>query len=98
MVLPPTWDLFNIGNISIEIEALKAELLEAIDQSKWVQEKLHEIEAQKSEAQNTIRTAERVLQMKTTSTRSEVFRLKGIILDCHCSSIAHGLHQPNSRL
>jgi kinetochore protein Spc7/SPC105 len=72
------WYLFNIDDISIEIEALKAEHSEAIDQSKWVQEKLHEIEAQKSEAQNTIRTAERVLQMKTTSTRSEVFRLKGI--------------------
>jgi len=72
--------LFTINDISIEIEALKAELSEAIDQSKWVQEKLHEIETQKSDAQNIIRTAERVLQMKTTSTRSEVFRLKGIWL------------------
>jgi kinetochore protein Spc7/SPC105 len=72
--------LFTIDNISIEIEALKAELSEAIDQTKWVQDKLNEIEAQKSQAQNTIRTAERVLQMKTTSTRSEVFRLKGMFL------------------
>jgi hypothetical protein len=50
------WKFFTIDDISIEIEALKAELSEAIDQSKWVQDKLHEIDAQKSEAQNTIRT------------------------------------------
>lgn len=62
---------------SIEIEALKAELSEGTDQVRWLQERMNEIEVQKREAKNTINTAERVLRMKQTSTRSEVFRLKG---------------------
>jgi kinetochore protein Spc7/SPC105 len=56
---------------------LKAELSEGSDQVRWLQERMDEIEVQKREAKNTINTAERVLRMKETSTRSEVFRLKG---------------------
>lgn len=63
--------------LSIEVEALKAELTEGNDQLKWLQERLEEIETQKQEAKNTIATAERILRMKQTSTRTEVFRLKG---------------------
>ena len=76
--------LFELGlyslltSYSIEIEALKAELSEGTDQVRWLQERMDEIEVQKREAKNTINTAERVLRMKQTSTRSEVFRLKGI--------------------
>lgn len=76
------YKLFTI-HVSIEIEALKAELAEALDHSHWVQEKLQEAETQKTEAQATKRTAERVLQMKKTSIRSEVFRLKGNCLPCY---------------
>ena len=78
------WVLFELGlyslltSYSIEIEALKAELSEGTDQVRWLQERMDEIEVQKREAKNTINTAERVLHMKQTSTRSEVFRLKGI--------------------
>ncbi|KAF9535483.1 Spc7 kinetochore protein-domain-containing protein [Crepidotus variabilis] len=67
----------SIAEQNIEIEALKAELSEANEQSSWIQDKLTEVDTQKREAQNTINTAERVLRMKQTSTRSEVFRLKG---------------------
>lgn len=50
---------------------------------------MDEIEVQKREAKNTINTAERVLRMKQTSTRSEVFRLKG---NCY-PSLIYFIHQ-----
>ncbi len=62
---------------SIEIEALKAEFSEAVEQSKWMDEKLNEMDSQILKARNTIKAADRILHMKQTSTRSEVFRLKG---------------------
>ncbi|KAJ3513056.1 hypothetical protein NLJ89_g3160 [Agrocybe chaxingu] len=67
----------TIAEQNIEVEALKAELAEGSDQVRWLQEHIDEIEAQKREAKNTISTAARILHMKQTSTRSEVFRLKG---------------------
>lgn len=78
LVFIQAWSLFITDLIySIEIEALKAELSEGTDQVRWLQERMDEIEVQKREAKNTINTVERVLRMKQTSTRSEVFRLKG---------------------
>lgn len=71
------FQLINNYFCSIEIEALKAELAEGTEQVRWLKERSDEIEFQKREASNTITTAERVLRMKQTSTRSEVFRLKG---------------------
>ncbi|CAA7258736.1 unnamed protein product [Cyclocybe aegerita] len=67
----------TIAEQNIEVEALKAEIAEGSDQVRWLQERVDEIEAQKREAKNTISTAARVLRMKQTSTRSEVFRLRG---------------------
>jgi len=56
---------------------LKAELSEGTDQLRWLQERHEELETQKREVKITITNAERILRMKQTSTRSEVFRLKG---------------------
>ncbi|KAF8905455.1 Spc7 kinetochore protein-domain-containing protein [Gymnopilus junonius] len=67
----------TIAEQNIEIEALKAELTEGTDQVRWLQERTEEIDVQRREAKNTITTAQRILHMKQTSTRSEVFRLKG---------------------
>ncbi|KAH9487055.1 Kinetochore protein spc7 [Psilocybe cubensis] len=67
----------TIAEQNIEIESLKAELAEGNDQVRWLQERLEEIDTQTQEAKQTISTAERVLRMKQTSTRAEVFRLKG---------------------
>ncbi|KDR84860.1 hypothetical protein GALMADRAFT_233294 [Galerina marginata CBS 339.88] len=80
----------TIAEQNIEIEALKAELAEGNDQLRWLQERSSEIETQKREARNTIATAQRILHMKQTSTRSEVFRLKSeleALEDLHMSRI-----------
>ncbi|KAF8168234.1 Spc7 kinetochore protein-domain-containing protein [Crassisporium funariophilum] len=66
----------TVAEQNIEIEALKAELSEGKDQLRWLQERSQEIDTHKREAKNTIATAERILNMKKNSTRSEVFRLK----------------------
>lgn len=66
----------TIAEQNIEIEALKAELAEGTDQVRWLQERALELDSQMRQAKNTITTAERVLRLKQTSTRSEVFRLK----------------------
>ena len=66
----------TIAEQNIEIEALKAELVEGSDQIRWLQERAKELDFQGREAKNTITTAERALRLKQTSTRSEVFRLK----------------------
>jgi len=70
------WSMYLVRS-SIEIEALKAEFSEAMEQSKWMKEKLIEMDSQMLEARDTIKAADRILHMKQTSTRSEVFRLKG---------------------
>lgn len=62
---------------SIEIEALKAELSEGKDQLRWLQERANELDTQKREAKNSIAIAEQILYRKKSSTRSEIFRLKG---------------------
>ncbi len=66
----------TIAEQNIEIEALKAELVEGSDQIRWLQERAKELDFQGREAKNTITSAERVLRLKQTSTRSEVFRLR----------------------
>ncbi|PPQ62802.1 hypothetical protein CVT24_000496 [Panaeolus cyanescens] len=67
----------TIAEQNIEVEALKAELKDGKDQLRWLQEKAEEIGAQKREARSTIEAAQKLIQMKQTSTRAEVFRLKG---------------------
>ena len=67
-------------DFSIAIQELKDEHAECTDQLRWLQERMDEIEVQRREAKNTITTAQRILHMKQTSTRAEVFRLKGMFL------------------
>lgn len=62
---------------SIEVEALQAEVAEGADKLRWLEDRLQEIEAQKLEAKTAIADAQRLLQLQSNSTRSEVFRLKG---------------------
>jgi len=63
--------------ISIEVEALKAEVIEGNDQHVWLQQRLKEAEVDKQETLAAVATAERLLHIQKNSTRSEVFRLKG---------------------
>ena len=63
--------------ISIEVEALKAEIVEGDDQHIWLQQCLEEAEVDKQETLAAIATAERLLHIQKNSTRPEVFRLKG---------------------
>lgn len=63
--------------VSIEVEALKAEVIEGNDQHVWLQQRLKEAEVDKQETLAAIVTAERLLHIQKNSTRSEVFRLKG---------------------
>ncbi|PPQ73088.1 hypothetical protein CVT26_014738 [Gymnopilus dilepis] len=67
----------TIEEQNIAIQELKDEHAECTDQLRWLQERMDEIEVQRREAKNTITTAQRILHMKQTSTRAEVFRLKG---------------------
>ncbi|KAF9568515.1 hypothetical protein CPC08DRAFT_625217 [Agrocybe pediades] len=80
----------TIAEQNIEIEALKAELAEGTEQVRSLEERLEEIEMQKREAKNTITNAERILHLKQTSTRLEVFRLKAeleVLEDLHMCRI-----------
>lgn len=61
---------------SIEVEALKAEVAEHVDQMKYFEDRKAENDAQKREIQGSIAKAERVLQIQKSSTRAEVFQLK----------------------
>ena len=57
---------------------MKAEVAESNDQLKWLEERLQETDAQKREIQGSIAKAERILQIQKSSTRAEVFQLKGL--------------------
>lgn len=70
---------------SIEVEALQAEVAEGSDKLHWLEERFQEIEAQKLEAKTAIANAQRLLQIQSNSTRSEVFRLKGTSMIILCS-------------
>ena len=63
---------------SIEVETLRAEAAEGKAQVVWLQERRSEDDAQKRAAVSFIEDASRLLQVQQNSTRSEVFRLKGI--------------------
>ena len=62
---------------SIEIEALQAEIAEGNSRLQRLQERDEDIEAQKKEASEAIANAQRLLHVQKSSTRAEVFRLKG---------------------
>ncbi|KAF8632568.1 hypothetical protein AX15_001778 [Amanita polypyramis BW_CC] len=65
-----------ISEQNIEVEALQAELAEGRSRLQRLEERLEEIENQKSEASTAIAGAQRVLLVHKSSTRAEVFRLK----------------------
>jgi hypothetical protein len=62
---------------SIEVEALRAELSEHTGQLNYLQGRLQELAIGKKEATDAVIKARHVLQMKESSTRTEVFRLRG---------------------
>lgn len=66
----------EIAEQNIEVEALKAEVIEGNGQHVWLQQRLKEAEVDKQETLAAIATTERLLHIQKNSTRSEVFRLK----------------------
>ncbi|THU91653.1 hypothetical protein K435DRAFT_727026 [Dendrothele bispora CBS 962.96] len=66
----------SIADQNIELDALKNETKENLDQLDWLKERLADIEAQKREATVAITEANRLLDLQQNGTRSEVFKLK----------------------
>ncbi|KAF8898451.1 Spc7 kinetochore protein-domain-containing protein [Infundibulicybe gibba] len=62
--------------VSIEVEALQAEVTERNAQLGWLQERMEEIETQKRDAKSAIEDAQRVLHIQKHNTHAEVRRLK----------------------
>ncbi|KAF5375271.1 hypothetical protein D9758_000082 [Tetrapyrgos nigripes] len=66
----------SITDQNHEIDALRNEEKEGLDQLVWLKERLADIEAHKREATTAINEASRLLDLQKNGTRSEVFRLK----------------------
>ena len=68
---------------SIEVEELRDDVLEEKSKLESTQERLREINAQKQETKAAIANAQRIRHIQKSSTRAEVFRLKGIYCPCN---------------
>lgn len=62
---------------SLEVEALRAEVAERKSQIEILRERLEEAEVHKQEAHKATAEANRIVHIQKSSTRAEVFRLKG---------------------
>ncbi|KAJ3796448.1 Spc7 kinetochore protein-domain-containing protein [Lentinula aff. detonsa] len=66
----------SIAEQNVEVESLRAEVKEANDQLRWLEERLENVALQKQEATSAINDANRLLHIQTNSTRVEVTRLR----------------------
>ncbi|KAJ3825277.1 Spc7 kinetochore protein-domain-containing protein [Lentinula raphanica] len=66
----------SIAEQNVEVESLRAEVKEANDQLRWLEERLESVALQKQEATSAIAEADRLLHIQTNSTRVEVIRLR----------------------
>ncbi|KAJ3993782.1 Spc7 kinetochore protein-domain-containing protein [Lentinula boryana] len=66
----------SIAEQNVEVESLRAEVKEANDQLRWLEERLENVALQKQEATSAITAANRLLHIQTNSTRVEVTRLR----------------------
>jgi kinetochore protein Spc7/SPC105 len=64
------------------VEALRAELSEQSEQFNYLRGRLQEIAISKQEEASAYAKAQHFLEMKENSTRTEVFRLRGLCFYC----------------
>ena len=62
------------------MDALRSEVLEAQSQLKYLEEQLGDLDVQKEENQKEINEAQRILDVKKHTTKTEIFKLKGTII------------------
>ena len=62
---------------SAELDTFDADVKEAKTKLDRLHEKLSEVESQKKEVTAVVQDAERRIHMQKTSTRAEIFKLKG---------------------
>jgi kinetochore protein Spc7/SPC105 len=75
------------------VVALRAELSEQTEQLDYLRGRLQEITVSKQEEANAYAKAQHFLEMKENSTRTEVFRLRGLCFYCSTSDKTQDTHR-----